>query len=181
MARQISKVEETDVHVVSYDAEWPKLFEDEAKLLQEALGGGELSIEHFGSTAVPGLSAKPIVDILIGSKQDSPVSGHLEKLASLGYEFLGEDGRRPGRYFFRKRGTASFNLSIVPLDSALWQENLMVRDYLRANPEESERYTAVKHQGMAVSSHSLLGYQDSKRDYMEEMKARGLQYFANLQ
>ncbi|MFP3381337.1 GrpB family protein, partial [Bacillus sp. SIMBA_069] len=81
-------------------------------------------IEHFGSTAVPGLPAKPIVDILVGACEGSGPDAAINGLARLGYEYLGEDGRRPGRYFWRKRGADAFNVSVVEYRGLLWQTNI---------------------------------------------------------
>lgn len=64
----------------------------------------------------------------------------IDGLGGLGYEYLGEDGRRPGRYFWRKRGVTAFNVSAVPYLGTMWQSNLAVRDFLRTRPEWVERY-----------------------------------------
>ena len=176
----LPKVEENNIVVMPYDPQWPNLFEKEAIVVKEALDE-DVAIEHFGSTAVPGLAAKPIIDILVGSKKAAaPSETQLKRLSALAYEYRGEDGRRPGRYFFRKRAPGSFNLSIVPFEGDLWRENLMVREYLRSHAEEVSKYAAIKLQGMEISPEPLLGYQDHKRVYMEEMKQRARQYFSNL-
>src|SRR5262249_19499289 len=106
-------VEERTVRVVRYDVSWPQLYALEAKTVAGAFGARAVELQHFGSTAVPGLDAKPIIDILAGSVDSSPDQSLIDALCVEGYVFLGEDGRRPGRWFWRKRGTASFNLSLV--------------------------------------------------------------------
>jgi GrpB-like predicted nucleotidyltransferase (UPF0157 family) len=94
------------------------LYWEEAKCIQETLGD-MVVIEHFGSTAVPGLDAKPVIDILIGIPNDlPPTEAHIHALTCLGYECLGEDQRRPGCWSFRKRGRRQwFNLSILPFEA----------------------------------------------------------------
>jgi GrpB-like predicted nucleotidyltransferase (UPF0157 family) len=171
MSRMVSP-EEYDVQVVPYDARWPGDYTRESPLVARSFGD-LVAIEHIGSTAVPGLRAKPIVDILVGDRDESPPSTTvLVALEALGYEFHGEDGRRPGRWFWRKRGATSFNVSRVPFGSEPWKDNLIFRDYLRAHREEAERYAMVKVEAQRRSPTSLLGYQDGKRVFIEELKIR---------
>jgi GrpB-like predicted nucleotidyltransferase (UPF0157 family) len=105
--------EEPWVEVVPHDGRWAESYRAEAAAIRAALGDYLAGIEHFGSTAVPGLIAKPIVDILIGAQPGSEPHAAVVGLAGLGYEYLGEDGRRPGRHFWRKRGRPNFNVSEV--------------------------------------------------------------------
>jgi GrpB-like predicted nucleotidyltransferase (UPF0157 family) len=123
---------------------------------------------------VPGLIAKPIVDILIGAQPGSDPHAAIDGLAGLGYEYLGEDGRRPERHFWRKRGLSNFNVSAVPYLGVLWESNLAVRDFLRTHPDWIERYGRVKLDGPAVAGTSMLGYQDHKRDFVDELRAAAL-------
>lgn len=168
-----SPVEESWVVVVPYDARWPCFFEAEASRLRPMLGSDLVAIEHIGSTSVPGLASKPIVDILVASRATgAPAKEDVATLASLGYGFLGEDGRRPGRFMFRKRGTIHFNLSVVPAGSALWRDNLMLRDFLREQPHEAAAYAAVKRRAAELSPDSLLGYQDLKRTHVQALLQR---------
>jgi len=162
--------EEQWVDVQGYAVSWPLLFEQEAAEITKTLGGFASAVEHFGSTAVPGLVAKPIVDILVGTGHTDVDATVVTALGALGYEFLGEDGRRPGRFFFRKRGPHAFNLSIVPMGGDLWSENLRVRDFLRAHPDWAARYAEVKQEALLRSPQSMLGYQDHKRDFVELLK-----------
>lgn len=168
---RVSKVEEFHVELVPYDPGWAALYDQGAEQVRAILSGLAVDVQHFGSTAVPGLDAKPIVDILVGV----PVGAFLtpeqfDALAEHSYEFLGEDGRRPGRIFFRKRDSASFNLSIVPFGSDLWHDNLSIRDYLRTHPVEAGRYASVKREAAAAAPHSLLGYQNRKRCFVEKLR-----------
>ncbi|WP_308638776.1 GrpB family protein [Paenibacillus silvisoli] len=173
MSDKRSDVEELDIRVVPYDPIWPDLYTGEARLIREAVADLVVSIEHFGSTSVRGLDAKPIVDILVGAPSDVRLTeAHIEALEKLSYTFLGEDGRRPGRFFFRKRGLNHYNLSVVPYDGALWRDNLILRDFLRVHADEVSRYAAIKIAAAQASPNSLLGYQDYKRTFVEEMKER---------
>jgi GrpB-like predicted nucleotidyltransferase (UPF0157 family) len=157
-----------------YDHRWPDLYQAEAAAIFSALGAYALGIEHFGSTAVPGLIAKPIVDILVGAQGGSKPGPAIVGLERLRYEYLGEDGRRLGRYFWRKRGVDVFNVSVVPYRGALWQSNLAVRDFLRTHPQWSEQYGQVKLSAAAASETSMLGYQDRKREFVDELRTAAL-------
>jgi len=166
--------EEQWIEVVPHNDRWVMLYGSEAAAIHSALGVDALGIEHFGSTAVPGLVAKPIIDILIGAPEGSDPHTAIVSLRQLGYEYLGEDGRRPGRYFWRKRGADAFNVSVVPFRGALWESNLAVRDFLRTHPEWAERYGQVKLRAAAKSETSMLGYQDHKRGFVDTLRAAAM-------
>lgn len=168
------RAEEKWVELTPYDDNWVALYRGEAGQIRSALGSYALGIEHFGSTAVPGLVAKPIVDILIGNEDGSEPTPAIVALAQLGYEYLGEDARRPGRYFWRKRRVTAFNVSVVPHRGALWESNLAVRDFLRTHLEWAERYARVKLSAAAASETSLLGYQDHKREFVDSLRTAAL-------
>jgi GrpB-like predicted nucleotidyltransferase (UPF0157 family) len=170
--------EESWVEVVPHDGRWPESYRAEAAAIRAALGDYVLGIEHFGSTAVPGLIAKPIIDILVGAQAGSEPHPAIDGLGGLGYEYLGEDGRRPGRYFWRKRSINAFNVSAVPYLGALWESNLAVRDFLRTHPGWVERYGQVKLDAAAVASTSLLGYQNYKRDFVDELRTNATAWAA---
>jgi GrpB-like predicted nucleotidyltransferase (UPF0157 family) len=170
--------EEPWVEVVPHDDRWTESYRAEAAAIRAALGDYVLGIEHFGSTAVPGLIAKPIIDILVGAQAGGEPHTAIDGLGGLGYEYLGEDGRRPGRHFWRKRGINAFNVSAVPYLGALWESSLAVRDFLRTHPEWVERYGQVKLDAAAVSGTSMLGYQNHKRDFVDELRATALAWAA---
>lgn len=167
------------VEVMAYDARWVKLYQSEAAAIRAVLGEYALGLEHIGSTAVPGLMAKPIVDILIGAHKGSEPRIAMIGLGRLGYEYLGEDGRRPGRYFWRKRGTDAFNVSVVPYRGAMWESNLAVRDFLRTHPGWVERYGQIKLRAADASETSMLGYQNHKREFVDELRHAALAWVSD--
>src|ERR1051326_1652195 len=112
---KLPSVEETEITLEPHNPDWRRLYEQEAARVRPIFGRRYAAVEHIGSTAVPGLVAKPIIDILIASVDGaSPSPAELRALLAQGYVFLGEDGRRPGRWFWRKRAQRAFNLSLVP-------------------------------------------------------------------
>jgi GrpB-like predicted nucleotidyltransferase (UPF0157 family) len=158
------------VEVVPYDPRWAEAFEREAAVLRPALGTYALGVDHFGSTAVPGLSAKPIVDVLVGTAGHADPDEAVAILDRLGYQYLGEDGRRPGRFFWRRRGGQAFNISAVPIDGSMWASNLAVRDFLRTHDDWAAEYAAAKRRSVAGSGASLLAYQDGKREFVDRLR-----------
>lgn len=128
-----------EVVVVEYQSVWPELFERERRHIIEVIGPLIGPIEHIGSTAVPGLAAKPIIDLMAGVAN----SGDLTSLAKLGYEDLGENGI-PGRRFFRKGRPRTHHLHVVEVGGTFWKEHLCFRDFLRLHPEEAGAYGRLK-------------------------------------
>ena len=125
--------------VVPYDPEWPRLFEEERARLEEALGPWlEGGIHHIGSTAVPGLAAKPIVDMMAGVHDLEEARAAFPRLEALGYRY--REHRPEAHLFFQDdRGV---HLTVPGSD--LWRERLAFRDALRASPELRAEYTEWK-------------------------------------
>lgn len=145
------------VHLVGYDSLWPALFCEEAKRLTEALPGA--AIEHIGSTAVPGMVAKPIVDIMVGAPEAAR-----EVIARLGYEDLGEAGVA-GRIYLRRRGSGQdYNIALMEREGRLWKANLAFRDYLRSDQKAAQEYAAMKKEAIARGARMLLAYSELKSD-----------------
>jgi GrpB-like predicted nucleotidyltransferase (UPF0157 family) len=133
------------VEIVSYDRAWPGAFEEERERLERALGPYLTgSIEHVGSTSVPELVAKPIVDIqagVAGLEKSRPVFGALE---AVGYSYASV--RADVMHFFEKRvaGRQPYNLQLIPYRSDCWNRRIAFRDYLRSHPEAAQEYAALK-------------------------------------
>ncbi len=165
------------IEVVSYDQDWPKAFTREACHVQEVLRHSALAIEHIGSTSVPGLAAKPVVDIMVGLRELSLGSSETAALTSLGYENLGEAGV-PGRLYFRKRRGQSFNVHVMLFGGSLWEGNLLLRDFLRAHPAEAAAYDAWKRTA-ARDAPFLLAYSDRKAPFVGQLIERAKRWRAS--
>jgi GrpB-like predicted nucleotidyltransferase (UPF0157 family) len=135
-----------DLRLVPYQSGWPKLFEQEAQRLQGALGEKALRIEHVGSTSIPGLAAKPIIDIMIAvpslvqGRQMSPL------LEALGYQYKPLDAI-PERIFFARESKPehrTHHLSLAEPGSGYWRKQLAFRDYLRAHADTAAEYVVLK-------------------------------------
>lgn len=159
------------ITVVAYDFQWPQLFSNEQQHLQKTLGNTIVDIQHIGSTAVSGLAAKPIIDILIGLQAISPATKPIAVLETVSYEYLGEAGV-PGRLYFRKRHPHMFNVHLVQWGSEVWTNNLLLRDFLRAHPDEAERYGRHKQELITRRIATLLAYSAEKGSVIAELLGR---------
>jgi GrpB-like predicted nucleotidyltransferase (UPF0157 family) len=154
------------VEVVPYDPTWPERFEAERRLLSEALPDA-LSVEHIGSTSVPGLAAKPIIDIMVVVPDVDGVVANLRPLEQLGYVYrplvFPEDG---DHLFFAKdtAGRRSHHLHIFGVASPVPAENRVFRAYIEANPAAARRYEAAKRRAAELCPHSRAQYGAAKED-----------------
>src|SRR3990167_9121606 len=129
------------INVIPYNPAWPKLFEEEASKIKEALGDNGIAIYHIGSTAVPGLAAKPKIDIIAVVKDMAHVIQNLEKID---YEYRGEFNI-PLHHGFRKRPPlTNVNLHVYENGNPEIELNLLFRDYLRAHTDAKEEYANLK-------------------------------------
>lgn len=156
------------IHVVEPDIRWPRLFAAEQARLADALRFPRDRIEHIGSTAVPGIVAKPIIDIMVGTELFPPEPYTVDAVSALGYECLGE-ADVSGRIYFRRRGIDDFNVHLVEFAGTIWQNNIRLRDYLAASPEAKKRYSTFKRQVVESGATSILAYSAAKSSIVEEL------------
>ena len=153
------------VEIVPYSVEWPHLFELEAQRIQAACGDLLPVIEHIGSTAIPGMPAKPILDIMPGLRTHADGLRVIEPLQQLGYDYHGENGI-PGRYYFglRYEQRSVFHVHVFEIGAENWERHLLFRDTLRAHPEVAAEYAALK-QALAVR------FRDDRESYTDAKSA----------
>jgi GrpB-like predicted nucleotidyltransferase (UPF0157 family) len=132
------------VRVVAYDQRWPTLFNAQASSLRERLGDVALRIDHIGSTAVPGLAAKPIIDVQISVVAFEPLDAFRAPLVGLGYVFRADNTERTKRYFREPRGARRTHIHVRRAGSFSEQLALLFRDFMRAHPQWAQRYAALK-------------------------------------
>lgn len=129
--------------VLPYDPEWPVKASVELEAVAAALSGAVEEIEHIGSTAVPGLAAKPIIDLMAASADFEAVRSRAGRLNAIGYGDA--DNGMPGRLFFHKaEGDMPVNLHVVPIETWETRNQRLLRDYLRAHPKDARRYGDLK-------------------------------------
>jgi GrpB-like predicted nucleotidyltransferase (UPF0157 family) len=166
------------VTVVEYRPEWRKMFEDEKRILQTTLGEIPAQIEHIGSTAVAGLAAKPIIDVLVGLEDFSIADNVVPKIEELGYEYIQKyEDEMPFRRFFKKEQDKirTHNIHMVGIDSEFWERHILFRDYLRQNPDIAGQYASLKKELAGCEWDNVNEYADAKTEFIKEIenKAKG--------
>jgi GrpB-like predicted nucleotidyltransferase (UPF0157 family) len=142
-ARRDSKA---PITIVDYDEDWPAEYDAEKTRLLAQIGGLAVEIEHVGSTSVPGLAAKPIIDIMVGIRTMADAEKCIEGMRRLGYEYVPEfEDAFPERRYFRKgHPEQRLHVHVVETTSAFWRRHTAFRDYLHAHPETAAGYAALK-------------------------------------
>lgn len=159
--------------VLPYDTEWPVLFESVREELKTVFNDEAIKIEHVGSTAVLGMSAKPTIDVLVVVKDILEVDKLNEKMKELGYDAYGEYVGKGGRFFAREEdGERMVNVHCFPEDHPKVADLIGMRDYLRANPEESEAYAKFKLSLSLKFPDDYFAYRKEKDEYIQELKKR---------
>lgn len=164
----------TKVEVVPHDPRWREAFEAEAQAVAAALGETVVAIHHIGSTSIPDIHAKPVVDLLVEVSDVAETDARSPAMESLGYEVLGEYGI-PGRRYFRKddpQGIRTHNLHAFQAGSAQVERHLAFRDYLTAHPADARRYSELKRQLAEQHPRSMDGYMDGKDGFIQEIDRR---------
>lgn len=161
------------VVVTPYDASWPLRYEEERRRIVDALGDLLLAVEHVGSTAVPGLCAKPIVDILAGLRRFEDGERCVAPLEALNYEYRGEAGV-PGRLFFRKftGERRTHHLHVVELDGREWRRHILFRDALRRNGALASEYGQLKTSLAGRLPRDRERYTEAKAPFIERVLSR---------
>lgn len=164
------------VRLTEHDENWVRMFEEEARLLREILGDQIINFEHFGSTSVPGLKAKPVIDMMCIVKDIEKIDEFNEQMSSLGYDVAGEWGI-PGRRLFRKGGeNRTHHIHVYESDNSEIERHLIFRNYLRAHPEEVERYAKLKEE-LSRCCDDTSFYSKAKKPFVQEMEQLALLWF----
>ncbi|MCR5682424.1 MAG: GrpB family protein [Clostridiales bacterium] len=159
------------VIVLPYDEAWERDFCAIRNRIREALGDPALRIEHVGSTAVRGMSAKPIIDLDVVIEDGSLLEGVIAALARIGYRYEGDLGV-PGREAFRYEGAVplpAHHLYVCPEDSLELARHIAFRDYLRAHPEAARAYSRIKEEGAARYPDDIGKYTEYKSAFIEKI------------
>jgi GrpB-like predicted nucleotidyltransferase (UPF0157 family) len=155
--------------VVSYDPAWPEWFEAEAARIAGVFGRELVAIHHIGSTSVPGLSAKPIIDIMPVVRDIEQVAEFNPAMVRLGYEPKGEFGI-PGRRYFVRGGNENrtHHVHTYGPDNPELARHLDFRDYLRAHPATAGQYATLKEELARQFPHDIQGYMAGKDAFIRE-------------
>jgi GrpB-like predicted nucleotidyltransferase (UPF0157 family) len=156
--------------LVDYNPLWPRAFAEEAERITSAVGSIALAIEHYGSTSVPGLRAKPIIDLLIGVADIDDGSRMVEPMARLGYDYAGSQGI-PDHHIFGRPLVRSYLAHVVIHDRDQWKDCLRFRDRLRADPDLRSAYQALKDR-LAGEATSRAAYTAGKSEFVVANSSR---------
>ncbi len=182
----------TPVHIVDYDADWPRRFKIERRRLASATGLPHGCVQHFGSTAVPGLAAKPVIDILVAVDEPAlldvsaeaeavpgehtPISPRgnprhvrfVESVTRCDFTYRGVNGL-PGRlYFFRHHGQSA-HVHVAMRDSWFVHDQLVFRDWLRAHPDDAAAYATLKRDLAVRFRHDRIAYTNAKAGFIRKI------------
>jgi putative glutamine amidotransferase len=159
--------------VGDYDPAWPFMFEQEAARIRDALGPVAVRIEHVGSTAVPGLAAKPVIDIQVSVERMVPRERFVVPLETLGYAFVGDPTNTEHEYFKKDvGGVGTHQIHVCPVGSEWERRHLAFRDHLRMHPEESARYAELKRLLADRHQNDVMAYVDAKTPFIREVERR---------
>lgn len=165
------------VKVIPYQAEWDDLYLKEAELIQNILSSQLVNIYHIGSTAVHGLKAKPIIDIMPVVKDITIVDNFDTEFEAIGYECMGEFGIK-GRLYFRKGGdNRTHQLHIFEeSNNTDIKRHLAVRDYLRVHPKEAFEYGELKSKLAELFPNDIEEYSNGKEQYVQQLEQKALSW-----
>ena len=158
----------TAVVVVDYDLGWPAVFETLRSSIWSVVADVASSIEHVGSTSVPGLAAKPVIDMDIVVPRQHLTTA-IARLTTLGYEHQGDLGIPEREAFRRPLGSPLHHLYLCPMGSPALANHIAVRDYLRTNPSAVKAYGDLKKRLAIQYSQDIDGYIEAKTEFLVEI------------
>jgi GrpB-like predicted nucleotidyltransferase (UPF0157 family) len=159
---------------VEYDPQWTRIFEEEKQRILKVIENKVFTIKHVGSTAVPGLAAKPIIDIMAGVEGIVEANWCIPRLKKIGYTSFTPDLETLDHYYCCGKGPHSigYHLHLIRFESSEWYKHLLFRDYLRSHPITAQQYYKLKTK-LATKYYSNRGsYTKSKTAFIESVIAK---------
>ncbi|HEY5583232.1 MAG TPA: GrpB family protein [Ruminiclostridium sp.] len=158
------------VKLSSYDNEWQVLFNAEKELIKKQIGEFVLDIQHVGSTSIPGLESKPIIDIAVGVHPLDIGLQCIEPLVSVGYEYKNDAGI-PGRHFFAKgsKENRTHYLHIEVINGELWKNHILFRDYILMHKAFITKYANLKRELASIYENGRDSYTKGKDAFIKEV------------
>jgi GrpB-like predicted nucleotidyltransferase (UPF0157 family) len=167
------------VEVVPHRPDWHSAFESESMQVMVALGDDNVvAVHHIGSTAIPRIYAKPIIDMLVEVREISKIDERSPAIAGLGYTVMGEFGI-PDRRFFLKNddsGVRTHHVHAFEVGSAQIERHLTFRDYMRAHGEDAQKYSDLKQQLVKQYPNDIEGYMDGKDEFIKEIDRKAAEW-----
>jgi GrpB-like predicted nucleotidyltransferase (UPF0157 family) len=157
------------VRLAPYTTDWERLFEEERTRLQSAIGEHVLDIQHVGSTSIPGMTAKPIIDIAIAVESFEAASACIEPMKQIGYEYAGENGIPRRHYFVKRNPATTHHVHMLEIASPEWANHLLFRDYLIGHPKAATEYAALKLKLAEAFPRDRDAYTDGKAAFIQHI------------
>ncbi|MFP7298973.1 GrpB family protein [Neobacillus niacini] len=167
------------VEVCSYSEKWAQMFLEEAEKLKQIFGNEIVDIHHIGSTSVPGLKAKPIIDIMPVVKNINSVDKHNTVMQEIGYNPKGENGIAGRRYFQKGGDNRSHHIHIYQTGSKEIKRHLAFRDYLRTHPDAKIAYGDLKEKLAQQFPYDIDSYINGKDQLAKEIERRALDWYVD--
>lgn len=164
----IGGIEKRTIRLAEYDASWPDRYVTERGRITEALGAKVLLVEHIGSTSVPGLSAKAIIDILVTVPDITDEGAYVQPLLDAGYELR----VREPRHRMVRTPERDVHVHILEPEDPAAADYLLLRDQLRRDTKDRDRYALAKHELARQDWSDMNAYAEAKTEIIEEIKAR---------
>lgn len=165
------------IEVLEADPHWAADFQAEKKLLETALSGLRVSVHHIGSTSVPGLAAKPIIDILLECESVEQLDHFNSRMQAIGYTPKGEWGIERRRYFGKGGVQHSHHVHAFRFDDPHVVRHLAFRDYLIAHPDVAADYQRIKRDAVSQADNSIERYMALKSDFIKHYEQEALNWF----
>ena len=165
----ISKTDKRRAEVVSYNSNWGEMYKEESGKIKNILNDIIIDIHHIGSTAISGIKAKPVIDILVEVKNIEEVDKYNHKMKELGYEVMGEYGI-PKRRFFRKGGNnRTHHIHIFQVGNEEIERHIDFKKYLIAHPDIGRGYSKLKEKLVNRYTYDVENYTNGKSDFIKEI------------
>lgn len=156
------------IQIVSHNPKWKQDYIEEVKLLKNSALLSKLHYEHIGSTSIPNIKAKPIIDIIVGVESMPPSNDIICIFEQFGYIFMREMNVID-RLYFIKREDKNFNLHIILYKGEIWENDILFRDYMINNPNEAQQYSSLKEKILNTGIDTLLEYSELKANFISEI------------
>lgn len=166
---KVSKTDKRRLGVVSYNPKWKEMYKEESEKIKNVLSDIVIDIHHIGSTAIPGIKAKPVIDILVEVKDIEGVDQYNYKMRELGYEVMGEYGI-PKRRFFRKgENKRTHHIHIFQVGNEEIGRHINFKEYLIACPDKAREYSKLKEKLVNKYTYDVKNYTNGKSDFIKEI------------
>ena len=166
---RVSKIDKRRMEVIFYNLNWKEMYKEESEKIKNVLIDIIIDIHHIGSTAIPGIKAKPVIDVLVEVKDIEGVDQYNYKMKELGYEAMGEYGI-PKRRFFRKGGNnRTHHIHIFQVGNEEIERHINFKEYLIAHPDKAREYSKLKEKLVNKYTYDVENYTNSKSDFIKEI------------